>query len=136
MILVRTQIAKRQDGNRFLIRALRLGDVYLRVGFSIRCAHYPVSGKVEKPGEDQRDREAEHDEKHNETNRPIRNIKYWKNLRDTLSQSPTADRVTDRHLVDLAPFELGKKFLRVHLFSDGRKSRREPGKSMRSFVER
>jgi hypothetical protein len=79
------------------------------VGFSVRCAHYPVSGKVEKPGDGQGHRETEHDKKHDQPNGPIRNTKYWKNLRDTLSQRPTANRVTDRNLIDFASFQFGEE---------------------------
>ena len=45
----------------------------------------------------------------NETNRPIWNVEYRKNLRDALSQRPAAHNIRDCDAIHSSSLQLGKK---------------------------
>src|SRR4029077_532514 len=61
------------------------------------------------PCDNQRDREADNDQQNNQPNRPVRNIKNWKYLRDALRKRPSAHDVRHGNFVDIAPLQFGKE---------------------------
>src|ERR1700680_2364934 len=122
MILARTQIAKRQDGNRPFARSRSrrngwpLYDTDLDVALrSVQFArsHDSVAGEVVNPRQNQRDRKNESDKDDHDLQQP-----GWKKEGEDLSvdlrDQPADDRVCDRNSVNLPPLELGKKFLNIH----------------------
>src|SRR6266487_1640741 len=70
--------------------------------------------ELKRPGENERKWKTNHDEKHNQTDNPIWNVEDWKNLRDTLSESPTGNCIRDGDFVNVAPLQLGKKSFWIH----------------------
>src|SRR5438132_7063949 len=60
--LLFAQVFKRKHSDRFFGQVARPDDVDLGFRRAVRCAHDSVSGKIEKPGEHQRDRKPEYDE--------------------------------------------------------------------------
>ena len=68
----------------------------------IGCSHNAISREIEKPGEHQRDWKPQHDQEHNETNDPIRDIEHWQNLSNALSERPPTDKIGDRDAVDFS----------------------------------
>src|SRR5215510_13317076 len=60
----------------------------------------PLRCRFKTPRDHQRDRKSEHDEKHEQTNDPIRDIEDRKDLRNSLSKRPPANRVGDCHFVN------------------------------------
>src|SRR5207237_2488572 len=89
--LLFAQVFKRKHSDRFFGPVARPDDVDLGFRRAVRCAHDSVSGKIEKPGEHQRDRKPEYDEEHDQADHRVRNIEYRKNLRNTFAsaQPPT-----------------------------------------------
>src|SRR5260370_12519244 len=68
---------------------------------------------LKRPRDNERDRKTDDDEHDDETNDPIRNIEYRKNLSDALRERPTGDDVGDGDLVNVAPLQLGEEVLRT-----------------------
>ena len=52
--------------------------------------------------------------KHEEADRGIRDLEERKNLRRDLDEQPAHRAVTDRSAIHVPPFQLGKKFLKIH----------------------
>src|SRR5437867_150906 len=69
---------------------------------------------LECPGQNQRNRESDHEQQHHQSHRPIWNLKKWEDLRRDLNQQPRHNRIRDRDLVNIAALQLGKEVTRVH----------------------
>jgi hypothetical protein len=62
-----------------------------------------VSSEIEKPGEYECNRKPEHDQEHDQTHHPARDIENGKNLGNTLREGPAGDHIRNRHGVNFPP---------------------------------
>src|SRR5262245_43918713 len=71
--------------------------------------------QFKSPCKNKRDRKSEREQHDDEANRPVRNLKKWKDLRRDLQQKPGDDCVGDRNLVNIASLQLCEEVvLQVH----------------------
>ena len=75
----------------------------------------PFGGRFESPGDHQRNRKSNRNEKDQRLQDPFGGVKRGQNGRTHLNNQPANDRVSDRHLVNVAPFQLGKEIALAHL---------------------
>src|SRR5207302_6511052 len=73
---------------------------------------------LKRPCQNKRDRHTENDEQNNQSNGPIRNIEYRKDLRDPLRKRPAGYHVCDRDLVNVAPLQLGEEVVHFEAVAD------------------
>jgi len=62
------------------------------------------------PSQTKRNRQTENDQEDDQTNYSIRNIEDRKHLRDSLGQRPATNDIGNRHLINVAPFQLGRNY--------------------------
>ena len=89
-------------------------DICREQGVCIFSALQSLRRQFEGPCDDQRDGKANHDSEHDETHGPGWNFEEGKNLRGNLNQEPANDRVSDGHLINVAPLELGEEVIGLH----------------------
>src|SRR6516165_10912116 len=70
----------------------------------------------EEPCASQRNWKSDDNDKNDRSDDPIRNIEDGKDLRDSLRQRPAANDVGNRDLVNIAPLQLGKEVVDLHLY--------------------
>src|SRR4029077_8854316 len=73
---------------------------------------------LKTPRKHKRDRQPDDNEKDNQPDHPVRNIKDWKNLRDSLRKRPAADDVRNRNLINVASLQLGEEIHALGMLCD------------------
>ena len=89
-----------------------MGDRCVRINF--RLAHNSFGRDLERPGKRQRNREPNNKNKDDNLHRPLRRIERGKENRCCLNREPRDHSVSDRHLVNVAPLQLGEKVVDLH----------------------
>src|SRR5207248_7387546 len=62
-----------------------------------------------RPGNYQGNRKSDHNERNHQTHDPVRNFQEREDLSCDLNREPTDNRIRDRDLVNVAPFQLGQE---------------------------
>src|SRR6266576_5619306 len=89
-----------------------MGDRF--VSLHVRFALNSFGRDLERPGKHQRNREPHNKNENDNLHRPLRRIECGKKNRCRLNREPRDHRVSDRHLVNVAPLQLGEKIVELH----------------------
>ena len=82
------------------------------VGF---CRAFDAFGSdLKRPGENERKGKANDNQQNHQPDDPGRNVEDREDLRDSLSQGPAGDDVSDSNFVNVAPFQFGKEVVDLH----------------------
>src|SRR5213595_3766367 len=74
----------------------------------------PFRCKLKCPCDHERDWKSDHDNEHDQSDGPIRNVEDRENLRDALSERPAGDSIGDGDLINIAPLQLGEEVVNLH----------------------
>ena len=82
-----------------------------RHGVSYRSRLDSFRRRLEGPGDHECDRKSDRDQRDDQSYDPVRDFQERKDLRRHLNCQPRHDRVRNRHLVNIAPLQLGEEAL-------------------------